>query len=193
MVRSCQREEVSNEYKALVSRKPIQSKSPLINFNRVLDEERCIRSNGRLQFAEYPPYDVRFPKTLPRGHRVTKLIVKHYHEQANYSASTNFVLLQVSKKCWIVAAREGIRDWERECNMCKRRRSKTTTPIMAPIPGIRLRFTFRPFAQTAVDYTGPSTTVQGLGVRRQKRWLCLLYSLAYQLVHRGRGYYLIRG
>ena len=65
---------------------------------------------------------------------------------------------------------------------------------MAPIPGIRLRFTFRPFAQTAVDYTRPSTTVQGLGVRRQKRCLCLLYSLPYQLVHGGGGgSFLIRG
>ena len=67
VVLSCQREEFSNEYKALMSGKPIPSKSPLINLNPVLDEEGCIRSNGRLHLAEYLPYDVRFPKVLPRG------------------------------------------------------------------------------------------------------------------------------
>ena len=46
---------------------------------------------------------------------------------------------QVSEKYWIVAAREEIREWERECNMCKRKRRKTTTQIMAPILGIRSR------------------------------------------------------
>ena len=183
LVRSCQREAFSNEYKVLKSGKPIPSKSPLIQLSPVLDEEGCIRSNGRLQFAEYLPYDVRFAKVLPRGHWVTKLIVKHYHEQANHTAGTNFVLSQVSEKYWIVTAREEIREWERECNMCKRRRSKTTTQIMAPIPGIRLRFTFRPFDQTAVDYAGPFTTVQGRGVRHQKRWLCLFTCLSTRAVH----------
>lgn len=119
VVRSCQREAFSNEYKALKSGKPIPPKSQLIQLSPVLDEEGCIRSNGRLQFAEYLPYDVRFLKVLPQGHWVTKLIVKHYHEQANHTAGTNFVLSQVSEKYWIVAAREEIREWERECNMCK--------------------------------------------------------------------------
>ena len=120
---------------------------------------------------------------LPRGHCVTKLIVKHYHEQANHTAGTNFVLSQINEKYWIIAAREEIREWERECNMCKRMRGKTTTQIMAPIPEIRLRFTFRPFDQTAVDYAGPFTTVQGRGVRRQKRWLCLFTCLSTRAVH----------
>ena len=108
VVRSCQREAFSNEYKALKSGKLIPPKSQLIQLSPVLDEEGCIQSNGRLQFAEYLPYDVRFPKVLPRGHWVTKLIVKHYHEQANHTAGTNFVLSQVSEKYWIVAAREEI-------------------------------------------------------------------------------------
>ena len=75
--------------------KPIPLKSPLIKLNPVLDEDNCIRSNGKLQFAEYLPYDVRFPKILPRGLWVTKLVVKHYHEQVNHSAGTNFVLRSV--------------------------------------------------------------------------------------------------
>ena len=106
VVQSCQREAFPDEYKALVTGRPILTKSRLMKLNPVLDEEGCIRSNGRLQFAEYLPYDVRFPMILPRGHCVTKLIVKHYHEQANHTAGTNFVLSQINQKFWIIAARE---------------------------------------------------------------------------------------
>ena len=60
---------------------------------------------------------------------------------------------------------------------------KTTTQIMAPIPEIRLCFTFCTFDQTAVDYAGPFTTVQGQGVRQQKRWLCLFTCLSTRAVH----------
>ena len=155
VVRSCQREAFPGEYKALVTGKPIPTKSSLMKLNPVLDEEGCIRSNGRLQFAEYLPYDVRFPMILPRGHCVTKLIVKHYHEQANHTAGTSFVFSQINEKYWIIAAREEIQEWERECNMCKRMRGKTTTQIMA-------RFQRSVFALPSVPLTKQPLTMLGL-------------------------------
>ena len=95
VVQLCQREAFSEENKAVTSGRPLPRKSQLLKLNPMLDEDGCIRSNGRLRFAEYLPYDVRFPMIFPRGHWVTKLIVKHYHEQANHSAGTNFVLSQI--------------------------------------------------------------------------------------------------
>ena len=62
-------------------------------------------------------------------------------------------------------------------------KNKMATQIMAPLPKIRLRFTFRPFDQISVDYAGPFTTIQGRGVRRQKRWLCLFTCLSRPTVH----------
>lgn len=52
VVRSCQREAFMNDYKALVSGKPLWPNSPLFKLNPVLDEDGGIRSNERLQFAE---------------------------------------------------------------------------------------------------------------------------------------------
>ena len=54
---------------------------------------------------------------------------------------------------------------------------------MAPFPKIRLRFTFRAFDHTAQDYAGPLSTVQGRGMRHQKRWLCLFTCLLIRAVH----------
>ena len=48
---------------------------------------------------------------------------------------------------------------------------------MAPLPAIRLRFTFCPCDQCAVDYAEPFETIQGRGIKRQKRYLCLLTCL----------------
>ena len=47
----------------------------------------------------------------------------------------------------------------------------------------RLRFTFRAFDQTAVDYAGPFTTIQGRGRQRLKRWLCVFTCLSTRPVH----------
>ena len=101
------------------------------------------------------PYDdTRFPIILPRGHWVTKLIMKNYHERGNHAAGVNFILCKLSERFWIIAAREEIREWDHECNECKRRRSKSACQIMSPLPKMRFRFSFRSFAQTAVDFAG---------------------------------------
>ena len=106
----------------------------------MLDGDGCIQVTGQLQFAEYLQCDVWFPMVLPWGHWVMK--------QANHSAGTNFVLSQVSKKYWIIAAYEEIQEWVGECNRCKRRRNRTSEDWF------KVYFSF---LQTAVDYA-----VQGL-------------------------------
>ena len=118
-----------------------------------------MRCGGRLQFAEWPPYDVRFAIKLPRGQWRTRLVVKHYHESSNRSAGTNFVLSQISGRFWIAAAYEEVRAWENECSEGNKCRNNPATQIMGRLPQVRLRFTFRAFDQTAADYAGPNTTI----------------------------------
>ena len=55
---------------------------------------------------------------------------------------------------------------------------------MAPLPKTRLCFTFWPFTnQSAVDFAGPLSTVQGRRKPRQIRWLCLLTCLETRALH----------
>ena len=54
---------------------------------------------------------------------------------------------------------------------------------MAPVPATRLRFTFRPFDQCAVDYAEPFETIQERGIKRQKRYLCLFTCLQTRAIH----------
>ena len=169
IIRDAQQEEFSEEYRALHENKPIPKKSCLIKLTPKIDEDGLIRCDGRLQFAAFLPYDVRFPIILPRGSWTTKLIVKHYHEAGHHITGTNHTLSNLSTKYWIPAAREEIRQREKECNECKRRKAKAAQQIMAPLPRVRLQLPLRAFAQVSVDYGGPFITVQGRGKRREKR------------------------
>ena len=183
IVRLAQREAFCDEYDALSSGKPIPKKSQLITLNPCIDDDGVIRSDGRLKFADFLQYDTKFPIILPRGHWVTKLIVKNYHERGNHAAGVNFILCKLSERFWIIAAREEIREWDHECNECKRRRSKPACQIMAPLPKTRPRFSFRPFAQTAADFAGPFVHSSGTRKTRQKRWLCLFTCLETLTAH----------
>ena len=73
-----------------------------------------MRSDSRLQYAEFLPYNVRYPILLPRKNWVTKQIVKYYHEMGNHNAGTNqcsvnyriarkFRELQFSRISWFFA------------------------------------------------------------------------------------------
>ena len=65
--------------------------------------------------------------------------------------------------------------------LCRRRKSKPCSQIMAPLPTSRLKPSLRAFARSAVDFAGPFITVQGRGKRREKRYLCLFTCLASEL------------
>ena len=54
-----------------------------------LDDDGLLRCDGRLCYAEFLPYDNRFPVVLPRGSWLMKLIVKHYHELGKHITRTN--------------------------------------------------------------------------------------------------------
>ena len=119
-----------------------------------MDEDGIMRYDTRLKYADFLSYDTRFPVLLPRKHRVTKLIVKHYHELGDHYG-TNQTLAALSSGSWIISAREEIREWENECSGCRRIKARASQQIMAPIPKARLGKTMRAFAYVSVDFGGP--------------------------------------
>ena len=183
VIKSAQREAFPEEYLALQRRKELPKNSKLLAFRPRLGEESQMRCESRIKYAEFLSHDARFPIILPRKHQVTKLIVKYFHEKANHASGTNQTLAVLATRFWIISGREEIREWEKECNECLRRKAEAAKQIMAPLPQIRLRLSLRPFAQTAVDFGGPFVTIQGRRSRRQKRYFRLFSCLATRAVH----------
>ena len=126
---------------------------------------------------------MRYPVILPRKSWITKLIVKDFHEKGNHASGTNQTLAALSARYWVISGREVIRECEKECAECRRRKAKICQQVMAPLPLSRLKTSLRAFTRTAVDYAGPFITIQGRGKRRQKRYLCLFTCLATRAVH----------
>ena len=110
VIRQAQKEAFPAEYEALSKGKPIPTKSKIVKLTPKIDQQGVIRCDGRLSYAECLPFDARCPIILPRGHWITKLIVRYYHSLANHVGGTNFVLAQINQRCCIVAAREEIRE-----------------------------------------------------------------------------------
>ena len=182
IIREAQLQALPEDYRLVKAGKPVSLTSPLAKLNPRIDEDGLLRSHSRLEFAEQLPYDARFPIILPRGNWITRLIVKDYHEQANHAGGVNFIFSQLSQRYWISAGREEIREWEKLRNGCKRRRNQPASQVMAPLPKVRLRFTYRAFDQCGVDYAGPFTTIHGRGRKREKRYLCAFTCLSVRAV-----------
>ena len=183
LIQDTQRKEFREGYAAICDGRTLPRKSRLLKLMPKVDDDGILKCNGRLGYAEFLPYGVRFPIISPRRCWVTKLIVKHYHEIGRHITGTNHTLGNLSTKYWIVAAPEEIREWENECNECKRSQAKAARQVMAPLPKTRLRLPLRSFTRISVDFGGPFITVQGRRKRRVKRWLCLFTCLLSRAVH----------
>ena len=168
-IRRTQKEDFSEEYAAVSKGTPLSKHSRLLKLLLQIGEEGILRAGRRLNYIEYLPFDVRIPIILPRGNWITKLFVKHYHELGKHVVGTNHILGNLSSKYWIVAAREEIREWERECNKCKRRRAKDATQVMAPLPTTRVNLPLKVFSGESLDFGGPFITIQGRRERRAER------------------------
>ena len=160
--------EFSKEYKALSRGKPLPSDSKLLGLHPRLDDDGLMRSDGRLKNAKFLSYDVQHPVILPRKSWMTKLIVKEYHEEGNHATGTNQTLAALSTRYWILSGQEVIREWEKECAECRRRKSKTCQQIMAPLPNARLETSLRAFAKSAVDFAGHSLRSKDEGSAARK-------------------------
>ena len=61
IVKEAQQEPIPEEYKALANFKSIKQNSKLLSLNPILDEDGLLRSEARLRYADYLPFDARFP------------------------------------------------------------------------------------------------------------------------------------
>ena len=92
------------EYLSLVNHKQLPTNSKILGFSPRLDSEGVMRPDGRLTYAEFLPYDVRYPIILPHKNWVTNLIVKYHHKLGNHCSGTNHTLSLFSTRFWIVSA-----------------------------------------------------------------------------------------
>ena len=160
-IKSSQKEYFKQEHETLQRGGSISLSIKLASLSPELDSDRLIRCNGQLKYAEFLPYDARFPVILPSDSCVTRLIVRSYHEENNHSPGTNHLLSMLSRRFWVIAGREVIKECTNHCIICKKNKAAPASQLMAPLSQIRLKFIIRAFSNVGIDFAGPFLTIQG--------------------------------
>ncbi|XP_018405041.1 PREDICTED: uncharacterized protein LOC108781544 [Cyphomyrmex costatus] len=150
--RIVQRQSFDKEYKALQAGGTIVSPSRLLLLAPFLDKKGLLRVGGRLSQSNLE-YEARHPILLPRGHMLTKLIIKQEHRRTLHSGAQ--------------ATMASVR---------QRARPRQSEAVMGSLPAERVTPS-KPFSHCGVDYAGPAFIKDGkrrnaqLRVRRQLKEL----------------------
>ena len=182
VLRQAQQESYCEESSRARRGEALPSSSKILPISPSLGSDGLLRGNSRLRLAVHIAWEARHPIILPRRHQVTKLIVERLHKDSNHSGN-NQVLALLSARFWLPGAWEEIRDCERACMVCRRRRVQPATQIMAPLPAVRAQMSLRAFTNISVDFAGPFLTKQGRRKTRFKRYLCLFACMNTRAVH----------
>ncbi|XP_062538907.1 uncharacterized protein LOC134207198 [Armigeres subalbatus] len=152
IVRRIQQEVFADEWKALSRGNTVSRKSPLRWFNPRISEDQVIRIGGRLSNSAEREA-TKHPMVLPARHKLTRMILKHYHLQLLH-AGPQLLLGVVRLRFWPLGGRSVARNIVHQCLKCFRAKPTPIQQFMGELPVPRVTVS-RPFSQTGVDYFGP--------------------------------------
>ncbi|XP_058450065.1 uncharacterized protein LOC131429749 [Malaya genurostris] len=145
--------------------------SNLYTLSPKLGQDGLIRLDGRIGATELASSNVKYPVILPTSHRVTNLLVDHYHRKFLHGNSEI-----VFNYYYVPRLRVLIRKIARQCKCCKVQKTRPALPRMA-----RLSPYVRPFSFVGLDYFGPMLV--RVGRSNAKRWIALFTCLTIRAVH----------
>lgn len=170
------------EYKTLLDKKELSSRSKILTLSPFIDDEGLIRVGGRIDKSNCP-YDYRHPILLESSHQLCKLIFKYEHIR-NMHAGPQLLLATVRQTVWPIRGRVLARSTVRGCVCCRRVQGKALCPKMGKLPTQRINPDF-PFKTVGIDMAGPFYIInrKGRGAKVSKCYLCLFVCLRYKCIH----------
>ncbi|XP_055633135.1 uncharacterized protein LOC129773546 [Toxorhynchites rutilus septentrionalis] len=139
-----------------------------------------MRSESRLESANFIQYDARFPIILPRGHHATNLLLDWYHRKYRHE-NGEIIVNEIRQRFSIARLRIEVRKAAKRCQWCRVFKAVPNAPRMAALPPARLMPFIRPFTCTGIDYFGPYLIK--IGISCVKRWVALFTCLTIRAVH----------
>ncbi|GFV33299.1 integrase catalytic domain-containing protein [Trichonephila clavipes] len=146
------------------------------------DCSNILRVGDRLRHANLA-YGHKHPILLPKGHILTDLIVKHYHEILLH-AGTQLVQSCIQEQYWIICARDVIRHLIRKSIKCYKVRASITNQMMSDLPSSNIS-PAPAFMRCGVDYAGPFQikTIKGRGSKSFKAYIALFVCFTTRAIH----------
>lgn len=180
LIKKCQHDSFLTDIKCLRQNKPLPKDSRLLQLTPYLDDTGLLRVGGRIDKTVGIEESTKRPLILDGKHRITRLLVEHYHKQALHGAQ-ELVVNELRQRYWILKLRPTVRAVAAHCLLCRYRRAAPQPQRMADLPLARLQHNRRPFSFTGIDFFGPMEVTIGRG--RQKRYGMLFTCLTVRAVH----------
>ena len=145
------------------------------------DDQGVIRCVGRLENADNQACKISI--LLPKGHKLSELIVLDAHEQTLHSG-VNDTMRCVREKFWIPRLRQLSRTIISRCFTCRLVDGKPyNAPPMPSLPSHRVNIEY-PFSTSGVDYAGPLyVRTMEADSKGKKAYILLLTCASTRAVH----------
>lgn len=141
-----------------------------------------LRVGGRLQNAEIP-YSQMHPIILPKGSRVTDLIIRQEHLRL-FHAGPKLLLSSINQKYWLTSGMRQVKKITHKCLDCFKLKAKAAQQLMGSLPRQRVTAS-RPFQIVGIDYAGP-LDVKNSRIRRalvSKGYVCIFVCFTTKAIH----------
>ncbi|KAF7662177.1 hypothetical protein LDENG_00240760, partial [Lucifuga dentata] len=172
IIQHVQRQHFKEELGDLGNGNQIKARSPIVTLNPVL-ENGLLRVGGRLRKPAMPA-EQKNPMILPKNSHVSKLILKHIHEQIGNSGRS-YMLSKLREHYWLPCANSAARSILRQCIFCRCFQAKVGEQKMADLPQDRITSDLPPFTHVGIDYFGPLEVKRG-HIHIKKVWSYLYLS-----------------
>ena len=148
------------------------------------DEKGILRLNTRISNVENFNFDNKFPILLRNNSLFTQPVIRKVHEE-HYHCGINSTLAFIRYNYWIVRGRQTVKNFSKNCVICKIVQGKTAiSPETPKLPEFRVSRN-HPFENVGVDYTGPLYLKQSVNnsVRMSKCYVLLFKCVATRAVY----------
>ena len=187
VIKAVQKEVFPAELKVLSSaemEKSVPKHSNLLQLDPLVDANGLLRVGGRLENSTLE-YQEKHPVILPKGHHVSELIIRHFHESVHHQGRLITSGAVREAGYWVVGAHRMISSLIESCVNCKKLRGATLTQHMANLPPDRTE-TSPPFTNVGFDVFGPwEISMRRLrgGAANAKRWGLIFTCLSSRAIH----------
>lgn len=158
----------------------VDKSSSIYKLTPFMDNHGLLRAEGRIAAALHAENAAKNPIILPKGHRITFLLIDWYHRRYLH-ANRETIVNEMRQKFYIPHIRVFTENVRKQCQYCRIKNVTPQIPRMGPLPAARLKSYCRPFSYVGIDFFGP--LMVKIGRRQEKRWVAVFTCLVIRAVH----------
>ena len=185
LISHCQMSSFQYEFDILKAKKCLPLNHPTNKLGLFIDENDILRVGGRLQNV-VAPCVVKHPILLPSEHKISTLILDHYHRKSGHQGRhvTHGALREAG--FYLTAGNKTIKSFINKCVVCRKLRASCQEQYMADLPSDRVE-RCAPFSKVGLDVFGHWNIHDGKTTRRtagtKKVWAVLFTCLYSRAIH----------